>query len=97
MSRPSYLLLDEPSMGLSPLFVESVCGLIRDLARSGLGILLAEQNASMALAIADFGYVMDQGEIVLSGTGTELGNNDGVRRAYLAFEEPSTAGERSTA
>lgn len=86
MSNPSYLLLDEPSMGLSPLLVEFVAKLIAQLAQSGIGVLLAEQNAQLALTVATRAHVLEQGAIALSGPGPELLSNDRVRVAYLGME-----------
>ena len=83
MSRPKLLMLDEPSMGLAPILVEQVFDIITELHRSGTTILLVEQNAEMALAIADRAYVMETGRITLSGTGKELAESDEVRKAYL--------------
>ena len=83
MARPRVLLLDEPSMGLSPVLTERIFQTIVDINRQGTTILLVEQNAAMALAIAHRGYVLETGSIVLSGTAKELAGNDQVRRAYL--------------
>jgi branched-chain amino acid transport system ATP-binding protein len=83
MARPRLLLLDEPSMGLSPVVVERIFGTIADINRQGTTILLVEQNAAMALAVAHRGYVLETGHIVLSGTAAELAENPEVRRAYL--------------
>ena len=83
MARPRLLLLDEPSMGLSPVLTERIFQTIVDINRQGTTILLVEQNAAMALAIAHRGYVIETGAIVLSGTAKELAGNDQVRRAYL--------------
>ena len=83
MSRPCLLVLDEPSMGLAPLLVEQIFGIIRELHQSGTTILLVEQNAQMALSIADRAYVMETGKISLSGTGKELAESDAVQKAYL--------------
>lgn len=83
MSRPALLLLDEPSMGLSPLLVEQIFNIIRDINTQGTSILLVEQNAQMALSIADRGYVLETGTIVLEGEGQELLHNDMVMAAYL--------------
>lgn len=83
MSRPRLLLLDEPSLGLAPRLVEQVFDVLERLRAEGMTILLVEQNAAMALEVADRGYVIDAGAIVLSGTGQELSNNAEVRRAYL--------------
>ena len=83
MARPRLLLMDEPSMGLSPVLVDQVFETIRAISRQGVTILLVEQNAHMALAIADRGYVMESGRIVLSGPGQELISDERVQRAYL--------------
>jgi branched-chain amino acid transport system ATP-binding protein len=83
MSHPKLLMLDEPSMGLSPLLVDQVFEIIKDINRDGTTILLVEQNAEKALAIADRAYVMETGAITLSGTGAELAASEKVREAYL--------------
>ena len=83
MSRPKLLMLDEPSMGLAPILVQQIFDIIRELHASGTTILLVEQNAEMALAIADRAYVMESGKIVLTGTGDELAASDDIKRAYL--------------
>jgi branched-chain amino acid transport system ATP-binding protein len=83
MSRPRVLLLDEPSMGLAPLLVETIFSIIRELNREGTTILLVEQNAAKALAIARRGYVIETGQIVLSDSAENLRQNDLVRKAYL--------------
>jgi len=83
MARPRLLLLDEPSMGLAPVLVEQIFETVRDINRQGTTILLVEQNAAMALAVAHRGYVIETGAIVLSGTAAELADNPEVRRAYL--------------
>jgi branched-chain amino acid transport system ATP-binding protein len=83
MGRPRLLLLDEPSMGLAPVLVEQIFDTVRDINRQGTTILLVEQNAAMALAVAQRGYVIETGTIVLSGTAAELADNPEVRRAYL--------------
>ncbi len=83
MGRPNVLLMDEPSMGLSPVMVDQVFETIRTINQQGVTILLVEQNALMALSIADFGYVMESGRIVLTGRGEELLNDANVQRAYL--------------
>jgi branched-chain amino acid transport system ATP-binding protein len=83
MARPRLLLLDEPSMGLAPVLVEQIFDTVRDINRQGTTILLVEQNAAMALAVAQRGYVIETGVIVLSGTAAELADNPEVRRAYL--------------
>jgi branched-chain amino acid transport system ATP-binding protein len=83
MARPTVLLLDEPSMGLSPILVETIFQVIQDINRQGTTILLVEQNARMALRVAHRGYVIQTGRIVLSGTGAELLRSDVVRKTYL--------------
>ena len=83
MSRPKILFLDEPSMGLAPLLVQEIFRIIRDINNSGTTILLVEQNASMALQVANHAYVMETGSIVLSGTGAELMQSEEVKKAYL--------------
>jgi len=83
MSSPRVLLLDEPSMGLAPMLVEQVFGAVEDIRRQGVAVLLVEQNAFMALQIADHGYVLETGEIVLDGAGATLLANDEVKKAYL--------------
>ncbi len=83
MSSPRMLFLDEPSMGLAPLFVKEIFDIIKSINQAGTTILLVEQNASMALQIAHRAYVMETGSIVLSGTGTELMQSDEIRKAYL--------------
>lgn len=83
MSKPELLMLDEPSMGLAPLLVEQIFEIIKELNDAGTTILLVEQNAQMALSIADRGYVLETGKIVTSAKASELLNNDAVRKAYL--------------
>ena len=83
MSHPKLLMLDEPSMGLAPILVDQVFEIIKELHASGTTILLVEQNATKALQIADRAYVLENGKITLSGTGTELAQSDDVRKAYL--------------
>jgi len=83
MSRPRLLMLDEPSMGLAPLMVKKIFETIRDIAALGMSILLVEQNARLALQVAQRGYVMESGAITLSGAASELLGSDAVQRAYL--------------
>ena len=83
MSQPKLLMLDEPSMGLAPILVEQIFDIIRRLHEKGTTILLVEQNAQMALSVADRAYVLETGSISLSGTGAELLESDEVRKAYL--------------
>ena len=85
MGRPKLLLLDEPSMGLAPLLVQEVFNVVRALKAQGMTIILAEQNAFAALALADRGYVIETGEITLTGTGQDLIHNEKVREAYLGM------------
>ena len=86
MSRPRLMLLDEPSMGLSPLMMKKIMSTVQTLKAQGTTILLVEQNANAALKISDVGYVLEVGKIVLRGTGTELLSSDEVRKAYLGEE-----------
>ena len=83
MSHPKLMMLDEPSMGLAPILVEQVFSIIRQLHDEGTTILLVEQNAQMALSVADRAYVMETGKITLQGTGAELAQSDQVKKAYL--------------
>ncbi len=83
MSRPKLLLLDEPSMGLAPLLVKEIFNIIKEINASGTTVLLVEQNANMALSIADKAYVLETGRITLSGTAAELASSEEVRKAYL--------------
>ena len=83
MSTPKLLLLDEPSMGLAPIFIQEIFDIIQDIQKQGTTVLLIEQNANKALAIADRGYVLETGKVVLSGTGKELLASEEVRKAYL--------------
>lgn len=83
MGSPSIILMDEPSMGLSPLLVKKIFHIIKEVHKQGITVLLVEQNAKMALAIADRAYVLETGKITLSGTGRELLNNEKVKKAYL--------------
>ena len=83
MSNPKLLLLDEPSMGLAPIIVEEIFGIIQDINKKGTTILLVEQNAHMALSIADTGYVLETGHVVLHDSASALLENDQVKKAYL--------------
>ena len=83
MSRPKILLLDEPSMGLAPLLVKEIFNIIKEINASGTTILLVEQNANMALSIADKAYVLETGQIVMTGTGEELLRSPEIKKAYL--------------
>ena len=86
MSRPRLLMLDEPSMGLAPVLVDKIFALLREIHGQGMSILLVEQNAQMALQLADRGYVIESGNIVLEDTARNLLGNDQVRKAYLGEE-----------
>ena len=83
MSKPKIILMDEPSMGLSPIFVEEIFNIIKEISAEGTTVLLVEQNAKKALAIADRAYVLETGNIVLSGDAKEMMNNDSIKKAYL--------------
>ena len=83
MSRPKVMMMDEPSLGLAPLVVKSIFEIIRRINKQGVTILLIEQNANMALKIADIGYVLETGRLILSGTGAELLVNEDIKKAYL--------------
>ena len=84
MSRPKMIVMDEPSMGLSPLYVAEIFKIIQDINASGTTVLLVEQNAKKALSIADQAYVLETGNIVLSGKASDLMNDDSVKKAYLS-------------
>jgi branched-chain amino acid transport system ATP-binding protein len=86
MGKPRLLLLDEPSMGLAPLIVEQIFEIVRSINANGVSILLVEQNARQALTVADRGYVLETGELVLAGTGRDLLADDRIRAAYLGEE-----------
>lgn len=83
MSRPQLMLLDEPSMGLAPVLVQEIFNIIREINKQGTTILVVEQNAHMALSVANRGYVLETGRIVLHGSATELANSEEVKKAYL--------------
>jgi len=83
MTRPTLLMLDEPSLGLAPILVEEIFEIIREIHKQGITILLIEQNALAALKVADYGYVVETGNVVLSGPGDELLHSEEVRKAYL--------------
>jgi branched-chain amino acid transport system ATP-binding protein len=86
MGKPRLLLLDEPSMGLAPLIVQQIFDIVQEINESGVTVLIVEQNAAKALSLADRGYVLETGELVLSGSGKELLADDRVRAAYLGEE-----------
>jgi len=96
MSLPKLLMMDEPSMGLSPILVEEIFSIIREINRGGTTVLLVEQNAHMALSIADRAYVMETGEIVLEGSAADLSHHPLVKRAYLGQRDESPAPVPST-
>ena len=83
MSKPSIVLMDEPSMGLSPIYVDEIFNIIQSISDAGTTVLLVEQNAKKALAIADRAYVLETGNIVLSGDAKTLMNDDAIKKAYL--------------
>jgi branched-chain amino acid transport system ATP-binding protein len=83
MSRPKLMMMDEPSLGLAPLIVKGIFEIIKEINRQGVTILLIEQNANMALHIADTAYVLETGRLTIKGTGAELLNNEEVKKAYL--------------
>lgn len=83
MSRPKLMMMDEPSLGLAPLIVRNIFDIIKEVNKQGVTILLIEQNANMALKVADIGYVMETGRITLKGSGEELLKNEGIKAAYL--------------
>ena len=83
MSQPKLLLLDEPPMGLAPIFIQEIFDIIQDIQKQGTTVLLIEQNANKALAISDYAYVLETGKVSMSGTGQELLASDEVRKAYL--------------
>ena len=83
MSHPDLLILDEPSMGLAPILVQGIFDIIKEFHKMGTTILLVEQNAEMALSIADRAYVLESGRVVLTGTGAELKESDEIKKAYL--------------
>lgn len=83
MAKPKLLLMDEPSMGLSPILVKEIFKIIEEVHKQGITVLLVEQNAKMALSIADKAYVLETGRIKMSGDAKELMSNDDVRKAYL--------------
>jgi len=85
MAEPRLLMLDEPTLGLAPLVVEEMFGVVRQINRAGVTVLLVEQNTQHALSLADHGYVLEAGRVVLSGTGSELLANEDVRKAYLGL------------
>ena len=93
MSRPKLVMIDEPSLGLAPLMIEEVYGLLRDLKSSGLTLLIVEQNTRVALDLADYGYVMESGRIVLEGASSSLKTNEDVREFYLGL---TVEGERKS-
>ena len=87
MSRPKLLLLDEPSLGLAPLVVQDIFSIIKEINKQGVTVLLIEQNANMALKVADYAYVLETGNITMSGTGEELLADERVREAYLGKQK----------
>jgi branched-chain amino acid transport system ATP-binding protein len=92
MSKPKLVMLDEPSLGLAPKFVEEIFNVIKEINASGVSVLLIEQNARKALEIAHYGYVLENGRIVLEGSGQELRENENVQELYLGLRHESTTG-----
>lgn len=88
MARPNLLMLDEPSLGLAPIIVQQLFGVLREIRKQGVTILLVEQNAHMALSVADRGYVLETGHLMVEGSPTELLDNEEVRAAYLGGTKP---------
>jgi branched-chain amino acid transport system ATP-binding protein len=86
MSKPELIMMDEPSLGLAPIIVKELFGIIKQINKDGVTVLLIEQNATSALKIADIGYVIETGNIILNGSGQELLKNDQVKKAYLGEE-----------
>ena len=91
MARPKLLMLDEPSLGLAPIIVQQLFGVLREIRKQGMTILLVEQNANMALSIADRGYVLETGHLMVEGSPAELLDNEEVRAAYLGGSQPAEA------
>jgi branched-chain amino acid transport system ATP-binding protein len=91
MSRPQLVLLDEPSLGLAPKFVQEVFDAVQAINREGVGVLLIEQNARKALEIADYGYVLEHGRVVLEGSGVELRDDENVQELYLGMAQVSSS------
>ena len=89
MARPKLLMLDEPSLGLAPIIVQQLFGVLREIRKQGMTILLVEQNANMALSIADRGYVLETGHLMVEGSPAELLDNEEVRAAYLGGSQPA--------
>jgi branched-chain amino acid transport system ATP-binding protein len=88
MARPKLLMLDEPSLGLAPIIVQQLFGVIREIRKRGMTILLVEQNAHMALSVADRGYVLETGHLIVEGSPDQLLDNEEVRAAYLGGTQP---------
>jgi len=95
MANPQLLILDEPSLGLAPLLVEQIRDIVVDINKSGVSVLLIEQNAAMALSIADYGYIMENGKIVLDGEAEKLRNDEDVQEFYLGLHTDES-GERKS-
>lgn len=85
MASPEIIMMDEPSLGLAPIVVKEIFEIIKKINKQGTTVLLVEQNANMALRIADYGYVIENGEVTVHGTGEELLKNENVRKAYLGM------------
>jgi branched-chain amino acid transport system ATP-binding protein len=85
MARPKLMMLDEPTLGLAPMLVQQVFDLVRQLREQGLSVLLVEQNAKHALGVADYAYVLENGQVALEGKGGDLLNDEGLKKAYLGM------------
>ena len=85
MAKPELLMLDEPSLGLSPVMVQTVFKLVADIKKQGITVLLGEQNVKHSLKVSDRGYVLETGRVVMEGTGTELLNDEYLKKAYLGI------------
>ena len=97
MASPKLLLLDEPSLGLAPRIITQIGSIVQEINRQGTSVLLVEQNATMALGVADLAYVLDVGEVSLSGSAAELARTDEVQRLYLGHDSDEPAAAQPTA
>lgn len=96
MANPKLLLLDEPSLGLAPMMVQQIRSIIAEIHASGTAVLLVEQNAQMALSVAQYGYVMETGNVVLAQPAAELSQDESVRKFYLGLHEGGERGNTGT-
>ena len=97
MANPKLLILDEPSLGLAPLLVEQIRDIVVDINKSGVSVLLIEQNAAMALSIADYGYILETGKVVLDGDAEKLRKDEDVQEFYLGLHAGETGNARASA